>query len=110
MSDQPATLLDRLYALSRCVSIDLSTCREAADALDARDAEIAGLRGALVEIHTWAESYPDTVFTEPDFERMQRVLEAAGMPTAMDAAHGTWARHLMKNVGRIAREALGNIS
>lgn len=68
---------------------------------------VEDLTEALERISQWCAAYPPTVFTEPDFDKMREVLTAAGMPTALDAAHGTWARHLLKSVGGIADSALG---
>jgi hypothetical protein len=62
---------------------------------------------ALQQISHWCHAYPQTVFTEPDLDKMREVLAAAGMPTALDAAHGTWARHLLTGIADIADKALG---
>lgn len=67
---------------------------------------VEGLETALEQIQQWAEAYPETAFTTPDFDKMREVLKAAGMPTALDAAHGTWGRHIAEGVGKIARTAL----
>lgn len=62
------------------------------------------LEDALFEIQHWANAYPEKVFPEPDFEKAAAALEAVGI--TMDALHGTWARHLLREVGAIATEAL----
>ena len=69
-------------------------------------AERDRLREALVNIKQWAEAYSEMVFHEPDFDAMRVVLTEANMPTALDAAHGTWGRHIAVGVGDIARAAL----
>lgn len=69
-------------------------------------AYVAELEEALQQIADWSAAYPETVFTEPDFKRMHQVLTEAGMPTALDAAHGTWGRRISEGVGRIAIRAL----
>lgn len=67
-------------------------------------AEIDRLEDKLHQIRNWANAYPETVFQEPDFEAMRAALTAAWMPTALDAAHGTWGRHILAGVRRILDE------
>jgi hypothetical protein len=50
------------------------------------------------------DAYPATVFPEPDLDAARKALEAAGM--SMDALHGTWARHLLTGIRRIAQRGL----
>lgn len=59
---------------------------------------------ALYRIVQWCRAYPETVFSEPDFDKARTALESAGV--SMDALHGTWARHLLKGIDKIASEAL----
>lgn len=67
--------------------------------------EPEALRDALHQIKQWADAYPVEVFNEPDFAKANTALKAAGI--SMDAMHGTWARHLLGSVSKIATEALG---
>ena len=62
------------------------------------------LEEALHRIRQWCRAYPEAVFSEPDFDKAKAALESAGV--SMDALHGTWARHLLKGIGKIADEAL----
>ena len=80
--------------------------KDAADEIERQQAEIDRLREALERIHQWTEAYPKTVFSIPDLEAMREILTIAGMPTALDAAHGTWGRRLLKDIGGIARAAI----
>ncbi len=76
------------------------------DELERLQRENERLSDALQEIADWCGAYPVTVFTKPDFVLMREVLTENEMPTALDAAHGTWARHLLDGVGGIANKAL----
>ena len=62
------------------------------------------MESALNEIRSWANAYPLTVFSEPDFKKADKVLAAAGI--SMTAMHGTWARYLVEGIGEIAAKAL----
>lgn len=62
------------------------------------------LEDALNEVMHWANAYPAKVFPEPDLDKARQALEVVGI--TMEALHGTWARHLLEGVGRIATEAL----
>jgi len=74
----------------------------------ALDAENDRLIEALQRIDDWANAYPETAFREPDLEGMRKALTDAGMPTALDAAHGTWGRHILSGVREITNAALND--
>ena len=84
------------YGLLLCVTLDQQYTVEP----DARDA----MREALAEVKQRCEAYPATVFLEPDYEKARALLEAGGM--TMDGLHGSWARHLLTDIGNIAAAAL----
>ena len=76
----------------------------AEQALAERTAYAEGLEEALQRIATWADAYPLSVFPEPDLERAAAVLKAAGM--TLDAISASAMRHVITQVGDIARKAL----
>jgi hypothetical protein len=59
---------------------------------------------ALEHIVQWSEAYPLDIFPEPDFKRAAEVLRAEGITLA--AISASCMRHVVKGVGKIAREAL----
>jgi hypothetical protein len=63
-------------------------------------------KDALRRIAAWADAYPITVFRKPDLKRAHEVLTAAGM--TLDAISADAIRHVVEDVGRIAKEALNN--
>ena len=67
-------------------------------------AEIEQLRTALKEIEAWSRAYPLSVFPKPDYERAKEVLKAAGM--TLDSISADCMRHVVEEVGRMARAAL----
>jgi len=77
---------------------------DAADRIEALEAENERLREALERIAQWSEAYPTKVFPEPDFKRAATVLAAAGM--SLDVISASNMRHATKGVGEIARAAL----
>jgi hypothetical protein len=65
------------------------------------------LTEALQRIVQWADAYPLNAFNEPTPEQSHRaheVLSANGM--TLDAFNASMARHCLRGVGEIAREAL----
>lgn len=65
------------------------------------------LTEALQRIVQWADAYPLNIFNEPTPEQSKlahEVLSANGM--TLDAFSASMARHCLKGVGEIAREAL----
>jgi len=65
---------------------------------------IEQLEDALRRIATWAEAYPLEVFPEPDMVKAHLVLKAHGM--TLDAITANAMRHVITQVGHIAREGL----
>jgi hypothetical protein len=61
-------------------------------------------REALEQIVAWSEAYPLSVFPEPDFKRAGDLLRAGGM--TLDAISASNMRHVVTEVGKIARQAL----
>lgn len=59
---------------------------------------------ALRRVVQWSEAYPVSVFPIPDLQKAQRLLQAGGM--TLDAITADAMRHVVKGVGKIAREAL----
>jgi hypothetical protein len=62
------------------------------------------LREALENIKQWSEAYPLNIFQEPDLNEAHRLLMAGGI--TLDAVSASTARHVVKGVGEIARNAL----
>lgn len=72
------------------------------------DARIETLEEALRRIATWADAYPLDMFPEPDkayYAKAREVLEAHGM--TLDRLSAAAMRHVITQVGHIAKEALG---
>ena len=67
-------------------------------------AKADALADDMEKVKQWAEAYPEDVFPEPDLKLADRVLKDAGI--SMTGMNGTFARHLMKGVGEIAKAAL----
>jgi hypothetical protein len=59
---------------------------------------------ALQRIVQWSEAYPLEVFPEPDWKRAAELLKAGGI--TLDAISAHCMRHVVTEVGKIAREAL----
>ena len=60
------------------------------------------LEEALWCIAQWSDAY---VFPEPDLEKARQLLAAGGI--TLDAVSASRARHVVKGVGKIAKDALG---
>jgi hypothetical protein len=71
--------------------------------IDAQN-QIDELRESLQKIADWSESYPLSVFPEPDFKKAHKVLTENGM--TLDAISASCMRHAIMGVGEIARNAL----
>src|SRR5882672_10004662 len=63
------------------------------------------LEVALYNIAQWSEAYPLDIFPEPDLIKARALLEAGGI--TLDAISAHCMRHVIKGVGKIASEALG---
>jgi hypothetical protein len=64
---------------------------------------------ALRRIAEWSDAYPLAVFPEPDaayYAKAHRVLVDNGM--TLDRLSAAGMRHVVRGVGRIAKEALGD--
>jgi hypothetical protein len=72
--------------------------------LAVRDAKIERLRTALGQIAEWSRAYPLKVFPEPDWAHVRKLLEAGGI--TLDAVSASNMRHVVEQVGVLAREAL----
>ena len=59
---------------------------------------------ALERIAQWAKAYPLDIFPEPDFERVNEVLSAAGISLSCVSASNM--RHVITGVARIVEKAL----
>ena len=59
---------------------------------------------ALRQIESWSRAYPLSVFPEPDFAKAAELLKAGGM--TLDAISASNMRHVITEVGEIARNAL----
>ena len=71
------------------------------------DAErIEKFEDALRRILQWSEAYPLAVFPEPDFAKAAKLLKDGGI--SLDAVSASNMRHVVKQVGEIARLALGD--
>jgi hypothetical protein len=63
------------------------------------------LEEALWCIAQWSDAYPLDVFPEPDLEKVRQLLAAGGI--TLDSVSASRARHVVKGVGKIAKDALG---
>jgi hypothetical protein len=64
---------------------------------------------ALWRISEWTDAYPLKVFPEPDGDYLKRaheILQAHGM--GIDRISASAMRHVITQVGKIAKDALGN--
>lgn len=59
---------------------------------------------ALRDIERWSKAYPLKVFPEPDLEAARTALQTAGI--TLDAVSASAMRHVITEVGAIARAAL----
>jgi len=62
------------------------------------------MEDALHQIESWSRAYPLSVFPEPDFAKAAELLKAGGM--TLDAISASNMRHVIIQVGEIARNAL----
>lgn len=65
---------------------------------------IDDLEQALYQIESWSRAYPIKIFPEPDLKKARELLEVGGI--TLDAVSASCMRHLIENVGKIARVAL----
>jgi hypothetical protein len=66
------------------------------------------LEDALRRILFWADAYPTDIFHEPTPEECHHASELlAAHDMTLDAFSASMARHCLKGVGDIARDALG---
>ena len=79
----------------------LSQCVEERTA--AHEARIEQLERALRLLDEWLQAYPIEIFPEPDFERAEEVLKAAGMGIITIRASN--ARHVITKVREIIAHA-----
>jgi len=68
------------------------------------DDAVEVLEEALQRIVQWSESYPLSVFLEPDWKKAAELLKAGGI--TLDSISAACMRHVVEGVGEIAREAL----
>lgn len=66
------------------------------------------LTEALWHIDAWSRAYPVSIFPEPDLEKARELLEAGGM--TLDSISASCMRHVITEVGEIARAALRSAS
>jgi len=72
---------------------------------DLRGADrIEQLEEALQQIVQWSEAYPLDIFPEPEWKRAAELLRAGGI--TLDSVSASCRRHVVENVGKIARKAL----
>ena len=76
-------------------------CVEIRRALESR---IEELEAALERIDNWAKSYPLKAFPEPDFDKVAKVLKAAGL--SLDAVSASNMRLVITQVKDIVEKAL----
>jgi hypothetical protein len=62
------------------------------------------MRETLEAIEAWSHAYPYTAFPEPDLEKAHELLKAGGM--TLDALSASAMRHVVTEVGKMARAAL----
>jgi hypothetical protein len=75
--------------------------------LSDREERVYTMQDALSRIAMWSDAYPLPQFPEPDHEYLRRArdaLEANGM--TLDVISASAVRHVIKQVGKIARDAL----
>ena len=78
--------------------------------IERMDDRIDQLEAALHRIAAWADAYPLAVFPEPDkayYAKAAEVLTANGM--TLDRLSAAAMRHVITQVGKIARDALGEL-
>lgn len=62
------------------------------------------LEDGMERIVNWAKAYPIEAFPEPDMAIAAKVLQEAGI--TLDAISASNIRHVIEEVGKIAKEAL----
>jgi len=105
----PSSLANRLRALAEAEGVSLNdyVLRAVSDADVVAEDRAERMEEALLRIAQWAEAYPLAAFPEPDadyFRRAHEVLVANGM--SLDRISASNMRHVIQQVGKIAREAL----
>lgn len=65
------------------------------------------MRDALVKIAQWSDAYPLDIFPEPDLAKAAALLQAGGM--TLDAISASNMRHVVVEVGMIAKTALAEV-
>ncbi len=70
-----------------------------------QEKKVDRMEGALEHIDAWSQAYPLSAFPEPDLKRARELLEAGGQ--TLDAISASNMRHVVKGVGKIARDGLG---
>jgi len=61
--------------------------------------ELEDLQEKLYKIKTWVEAYPVSVFPEPDFKKVTKVLKRNGI--AIDSISASNMRHVLKGIKAI---------
>ena len=61
--------------------------------------QVEELQDKLDQIETWIDAYPLSVFPEPDFKEVHKVLEENGL--SLDAVSASNMRHVLKGIKRI---------
>ena len=62
------------------------------------------MQDALERIVEWGVAYPVTMFPEPDWPKVARVLHAAGL--SLDSVTAANMRHIVTEIAKIARKGL----
>lgn len=74
------------------------------EAMTTNEDRIDRFETALHQIVQWSDAYPLKAFPEPDWKRVAELLQAGGI--TLDAVSASCMRHVIEQVGQIAREAL----
>jgi hypothetical protein len=64
---------------------------------------------ALFNIKGWAQAYPVEVFeplTDEELKTALAALKGCGVQAACDRLHGSWARHILDGVAKLAEGGL----
>ena len=100
LAEARRTAIERNDAYEKAIS-SLADLQREVERLKADNKRQAEAHQRIIE---WADAYPLSVFSEPDFKQAATVLKAAGM--ALDAISASNFRHCLKGVKEIARAAL----
>ena len=96
--------VERIRACESVVAGQVLLSRYVEERAAAHEARIEQLEEALRRLDQWSQAYPIDVFPEPDFERAEEVLKAAGMGiTAISASN---MRHVITRVREIIAHVL----